>query len=146
MALDTITKPKSLIMTLLEMTTVRNCTACMWPLVKKDSTVAQLVKKLEESAELSNYSRLLLQPQLQTPPQCNFLLTICSLTSNGRVLLEIMDKACLLIIYDDLSKQAVAYRQSCHSFYVDHLVVRPILGMFSISTSRLLGKISLKAQ
>ena len=79
----------------------------MWPMGQKRSTVAQLVKKLEEAGVDGIFDRCgrdRLRPRADAVPGALFAATAMAehFRDNGRH---------ALIVYDDLSKQAVSYRQ-----------------------------------
>ena len=84
----------------------RNCTVCYVAVGQKRSTVAQLVQTLEQHDALK-YSVIVAATASEAAPlQYIAPFTACAIgewfRDNGRH---------ALIVYDDLSKQAVAYRQ-----------------------------------
>jgi F-type H+-transporting ATPase subunit alpha len=75
---------------------------------QKRSTVAQLVKKLEETGAMASTRSSWPRP-LRTRRRCSILAPYSATAMGG---ISSVTTAChALIIYDDLSKQAVAYRQ-----------------------------------
>ena len=73
---------------------------------QKQSSIANVVRKLEEHGAMAH--TIVVAASASTPPSLQYLSAYAGVTM-GEYFMEIGEDA--LIIYDDLSKQAVAYRQ-----------------------------------
>ena len=73
---------------------------------QKQSSIANVVRKLEEHGAMAH--TIVVAASASTPPSLQYLSAYSGVTM-GEYFMEIGEDA--LIIYDDLSKQAVAYRQ-----------------------------------
>ena len=101
------------------------CIRCDW---SKQSTIANVVRKLEETGAMA-YTTVVAAAAAD-PAAMQYLAPYSGCTM-GEYFRDRGEDA--LIIYDDLSKQAVAYRQ-IHCFYVVHQVVKRIQVTYSIFT------------